>query len=91
MAMTDGTQKLDMILEDFYDGDIRQSDMGKAKQAILDWHNKQTEELLDRLESKSSEWSVAAAELLDHLEDRNLEYIPLSAIEAERNKLEAEL
>ena len=32
--MTDGTQKLDMILEDFYDGDIRQSDMGKAKQAI---------------------------------------------------------
>ena len=34
MAMTDGTQKLDMILEDFYDGDIRQSDMGKAKQAI---------------------------------------------------------
>ena len=60
---------------------------GAAVSAILNWHNKQTEELLDRLESKSSEWSVAAAELLDHLEDRNLEYIPLSAIEAERNKL----
>ena len=45
-------QKLDEILEDFYDGDIRQSDMGKAKQAILDWHNKQTLELLDRLEEK---------------------------------------
>ena len=35
--MTDNTQELDEILEDFYDGDIRQSDMGKAKQAILDW------------------------------------------------------
>ena len=32
--MTDNTQELDEILEDFYDGDIRQSDMGKAKQAI---------------------------------------------------------
>ena len=32
--MTDNTQELDAILEDFYDGDIRQSDMGKAKQAI---------------------------------------------------------
>ena len=31
---TDNTQELDEILEDFYDGDIRQSDMGKAKQAI---------------------------------------------------------
>ena len=26
--------RIDEILEDFYDGDIRQSDMGKAKQAI---------------------------------------------------------
>ena len=34
---TDNTQDLDEILEDFYDGDIRQSDMGKAKQAILQW------------------------------------------------------
>jgi len=33
-AMTDNTQELDVILEDFYDGDIRQSDMGKAKQAL---------------------------------------------------------
>ena len=32
--MTDNTQELDEIMEDFYDGDIRQSDMGKAKQAI---------------------------------------------------------
>ena len=47
--MTDNTQELDVILEDFYDGDIRQSDMGKAKQAILDWHNKQTTEELDAI------------------------------------------
>ena len=98
--MTDNTQELYEILEDLVrDSQEDVSDfklnslphelIGKngAKQAIIDWHNKQTEELLDRLESKSSEWSVAAAELLDHLEDRNLEYIPLSAIEAERNKL----
>ena len=43
--MTDNTQ-LDEILEDFYDGDIRQSDMGKAKQAIFDWHNKQVEAII---------------------------------------------
>ena len=56
--MTDNTQELDEaemgdsldeILEDFYDGDIRQSDMGKAKLAILDWHNKQTEAELEAL------------------------------------------
>ena len=45
---TDNTQELDEILEDFYDGDIRQSDMGKAKQAILDWHNKQVEAVIKK-------------------------------------------
>ena len=46
--MTDNTKGLDEILEDFYDGDTRQSDMGKAKQAILDWHNKQVEEIIKK-------------------------------------------
>ena len=32
--MTNYNESLDETLEDFYDGDIRQSDMGKAKQAI---------------------------------------------------------
>ena len=32
--MTNYNERLSEILEDFYDGDIRQSDMGKAKQAI---------------------------------------------------------
>lgn len=31
--MTNFNERLSEILEDFYDGDIRQSDMGKAKQA----------------------------------------------------------
>ena len=49
--MTDDTQELDVILEDFYDGDIRQSDMGKAKQVILDWHHKrELEAMIDTLE-----------------------------------------
>lgn len=48
--MTDNTQDLDEILEDFYDGDIRQSDMGKAKQAIIDWHNKQVKDPFDYIE-----------------------------------------
>lgn len=47
--MTDKPQELDEILEDFYDGDIRQSNMGKAKYAILDWHNKQVEAELEAL------------------------------------------
>ena len=33
-AQRSAQAELDKILEDFYDGDIRQSDMGKAKQAI---------------------------------------------------------
>ena len=32
--MANYNERLDEILEDFYDGDIRQSDMGKAKQAL---------------------------------------------------------
>ena len=33
-TMTNYNKRIDEILADFYDGDIRQSDMGKAKQAI---------------------------------------------------------
>ena len=74
--------ELDDILEDFYDGDIRQSDMGKAKQAILDWHNKQVEEVLDRLcNDDKMYWDGACVNYL----------VRKSAIETERNKLEAEL
>lgn len=49
----------------------------KAKQAILDWHNKQIEEVLDRLVRQGT----AGVGLMGDT------YIPLSAIEAERSKL----
>ena len=78
--MTDNTQELDGILEDFYDGDIRQSDMGKAKYAILDWHNKQIEAVLDRLEAQFVEEMVV---IFGETEFKR--QVPLSAIEAERN------
>ena len=73
--------ELGEILEDFYDGDIRQSDMGKAKYAILDWHNKQTEELLDRLECRARGAFDYEADIEEYAED------VLTSIEAERNKL----
>jgi len=50
------------------------SDLGEA---ILDWHNKQIEEVLDRLASGENYW---------HAED-DVDLVPLSAIEAERAKL----
>ena len=60
--------RLDKILEDFYDGDIRQSDMGKAKQALLDWHNEQiknavatAEDNLDQYWNKKLDKQVVAA------------------------------
>ena len=86
---TDNTQELDEILYRFVPStdysDKREgdpTDCQRAKAAILDWHNKQIEEVLDRLENqvkslirKPDGTSIGA------------EYIPLSAIEAERNKL----
>lgn len=55
--MTDNTQELDEILTVFAYGEYSPhwTDERKtytkleAKQSILDWHNKQVEELLDRL------------------------------------------
>ena len=81
--MTDSTQELEVILEDFYDGDIRQSDMGKAKQAITDWHNKQTLELLGRLEATAYEYG---GNNVMNIGTPNTA-VPLLAIESERNKL----
>ena len=49
----------------------------KAKQALIDWHNKQVEEVLDRLESTAA----YGTDIEEYAED------VLSAIEAERNKL----
>lgn len=61
--------------------------IGEAKQAILDWHNKQVEEVLDRLEAQ---WGESIDQTMG--EPVRFRFVHLSAIEAERNKLkEAEL
>lgn len=60
--MTNYNERLDEILDDLVEGceDGRNPlgyryDLGsKAKQAIIDWHRKQVEEVLDRLESMAA-------------------------------------
>ena len=52
-------------------------DRAKAKQALIDWHNRQVEEVLDRLESTAA----YGTDIEEYAED------VLSAIEVERNKL----
>lgn len=57
-------------------GAIRTNSRHKIKQAILDWHNKQMLELLDRLESKAFYDPSGTSPLINPRE-----------IESERNKL----
>ncbi len=90
--MTDNTQELDEILDKFgwtcvADGGdgygLQNEDVSEAKQAILDWHNKQVEELLDRLEAQ---WG----ETIDNTLGKpiRIKFVSVSAIQAERAKLE---
>lgn len=88
--MTDNTQELDRILELLHnswledDYDPKDPDAIEAKQAILDWHNKQTLELLDRLSAVSSYTDKEFRENPQScLGKRDVRL----AIEAERNKL----
>ena len=89
--MTDGTQELDETLNVLY---MQGEDIGKleygsathqitavngAKQALLDWHNKQVEAVLNRLEAEMNRFTA------EH--DIPMRDEALSAIEAERNKL----
>ena len=53
----------------------------EAKQDILDWHNKQVEEVLDRLEGRARGAFDYEADIEEYAED------VLTSIEAERNKL----
>ena len=82
---TDNTQEprdLIQICTDIYYECETIKRLDELTDEALDWHNEQTLELLDRLENqvkslvrKPDGTSIGA------------EYIPLSAIEAERNKL----
>ena len=57
--MTNYNERLSEILEDFYDGDIRQSDMGKAKQAITSLIKELVEEAKPNTSGFSDEyWRV---------------------------------
>ena len=91
--MTDNTQELDDILFDLCDlsyasfttqeeadrvADQLDYDRAKAKQALIDWHNKQIEEALDRLDSKAFYDPSGTSPLINPRE-----------IQAERIKLQA--
>ena len=85
-AMIDNTQELDEILGHWIKGYINGSAGGfyvtnQTKQDILDWHNKQVEEVLDRLEGRARGAFDYEADIEEYAED------VLTSIEAERNKL----
>ena len=86
--MTDNTQELDKMVAIFQDhaasngypmNDEHKRGAEIHKQAVLDWHNKQMSELLDRLESKASYDPSARSPLINPLE-----------IQAERIKVKEE-
>ena len=77
--MNDNTQELDEILENLTtaasdDQFIDDGSIGDAKVDILDWHNKQVEAVLDRIDYHTSRTYPEHDDIMD-------------AIEAERNKL----
>ena len=87
--MSDNTQELDEVaqllgiyLEEIdVDGYMPITVNRQTLAHIKDWHNKQIEEVLDRLESERDSHDA------DTGCSDELGYIPLSAIQAERNKL----
>ena len=92
---TDNTQELDEILVDNFE-EIRvigctvesmDRRIAEAKQALLDWHNKQTLELLDRLELNMRGKTVI--DTADGWKEFIKKHVN-GAIEAERNKLKEE-
>ena len=80
--MTGNPKELDVIFDKM--GYTKNTDFRKdAIRLITDWHNKQLEEMLDRLDGRA-DFSLNAD---SHDKRHGVKYIPLSAIEAERNKL----
>ena len=82
--MTDNTQELDGLLNAYLNACVysqgtaweQEEEVKEAKQAILDWHNKQAEKMLDRLESS-----------IDDGKKSHSMAVISDAIEAERAKL----
>ena len=87
--MTDNTQELDEIEQVIRsvltpNSYIVPQEGIELTKAILDWHNKQIEEVLDRIEARKEQTIYA------DFESGSVEGwtgVPVSAIEAERNKL----
>lgn len=89
--MTDSIQELDVILallgarmpqpKTMNEATARVAMLQETKKAVLDWHNKQIEAVLDRLESKA-EWLA-----YDDSEGEQIKAVDISAIEAERTRL----
>ena len=81
---------LNLILQD-RERAVREAKLeAGAKQAILDWHNKQIEEVLDRLEAEKLDLPTTPVDSHGYPQggiQRIYPFIPLLAIEAERNKL----
>jgi hypothetical protein len=99
--MTDNTQELDEILErtvtDASSSDWQSTDYdgikAEAKQALLDWHNKQVEEVLDRLGLQAEQRQIVVGQTKTMPPApiiQDWKAVSLSGIEAERNKLKEE-
>ena len=84
--MKSNTQELDGIMDKIYDlaydhlperGIAIGTD--RIRQAILDWHNRQVEAVLDRIEKQAT--------IITSLSGEKAGTVDLTAIEVERNKL----
>ena len=81
--MTNYNERLDEILRELDRGEyLGKGGVPGAKQAILNWHNKQVEEVLDRLLEHGEDFTTFG----DGSRSVAVEYI-----EAERNKLKEEV
>lgn len=93
--MTYNTQELDDILEDFYDGDIRQSDMGKAKQSltslikelVAEASNKMSEQEIYAKVAEKAYWFHVVKEYMTHVADwRYLEEAVQGLLDGKHNQ-----
>jgi len=56
----------------------------EAKQALLDWHNKEQVKLLERLKEKKFDYTTSED---DSSEEYSIDVVPVSAIQSELTKL----
>lgn len=100
--MTDNTQELDRILNNYgleihhfklYEPSAEwDAERHKAKQALLDWHHKQIEEVLDRLDKSMPADEQLTTKYGYHMPDKQYGYkLALHDIREVIAKLEAEL